>query len=233
MANGETFEAVNKSAAPDEAIILLGHGSRVPEAAKDMERVAARLRGKYGYPLVEVCFLSRLGPHFPEVFEKCVKLGVSKVLVIPYFLHSGLHLVLDVPEMLQRQAQRFPAVTIRMGRGFGFDELLVDLVQTRIQETRGFGDVRQMVLPPKEMYPVPSGQCEFVPMPPDKAVKYRTYVTCEHCDIRLRLVDAVRYEHRLLYGQHYHCRECDAKGVWNCMRSVELVTEFTDQHSKP
>jgi len=174
MANGETFKAGKKAAAPDEAIILLGHGSRVPEAGKDMEMVADRLRLKYGYPLVEVCFLSRLGPHFPEVFEKCVNLGASKVLVIPYFLNSGLHLVLDVPEMLQGQAQRFPDVTIRMGRGFGFDELLVDLVQTRIRETRSFSDVRQMVLPPKEMYPVPSGQCEFVPMPPDEAAKYRT-----------------------------------------------------------
>ncbi len=174
MANGETFEAGKKAGVPDEAIILLGHGSRVPEAGKDMERVAARLRLKYGYPLVEVCFMSRIGPHFPEVFEKCVNLGAMKVLVIPYFLHSGLHLVVDVPEMLHEQAQRFPAVTLRMGRGFGFDELLVDLVQTRIRETRGFRDVIQIVLLPKEMYPVPSGQCEFVPMPPEEAAKYRT-----------------------------------------------------------
>jgi sirohydrochlorin ferrochelatase len=175
MVNDETFEVRKKGAAPEmEAIILLGHGSRVPEAGKDMEKVAVRLQQKYGYPLVEVCFMSRLGPHFPEVFEKCVKLGATKVLVIPYFLHSGLHLVLDVPEMLQEEAKKFPAVTLQMGRGFGFDEMLVDLVQTRIEETRSFRDVREVVLPPKEMYPVPKGQCEFVPMPPDEAAKYRT-----------------------------------------------------------
>ena len=115
MVNGETF-AKKKSAGSQEAIILLGHGSRVPEAGKDMERVAARLREKYGYPIIEVCFMSRLGPHFPEVFEKCVKLGA----------------------------------------------------------TRSFSDVRQLVLPSKEMYPVPEGQCEFVPLPPDEAAKYRT-----------------------------------------------------------
>lgn len=157
----------------NEAIILLGHGSRVPEAGKDMVRVAARLREKYGYEVVEVCFMSRLGPHFPEVFEKCVNLGATTVLVIPYFLHLGLHLVLDLPEMLQEQSQRFPAVTLQMGRGFGFDELLVDLVQKRIEETKSFRDVRQVELPPKEQYPVPEGQCEFVPMPPEEAEKYR------------------------------------------------------------
>ena len=174
MARGKTLEQGKKAAAPDEAIILLGHGSRVPEAGKDMERVAARLRQKYGYPLVEVCFMSRLGPHFPEVFEKCVNLGAVKVVVIPYFLHSGQHLVLDIPAMLQKQAQRFPAVTLQMGRGFGFDELLVDLVRTRIEETRSFRDVRQIVLPPKEMHPVTSGQCELAPMAPDEAAKYQT-----------------------------------------------------------
>jgi sirohydrochlorin ferrochelatase len=173
MVNGKGFEATKNTAVPGEAVILLGHGSRVPEAGKDMEKVAARLREKYGYPLVEVCFMSRLGPHFPEVFEKCVNLGATKVVVIPYFLHSGLHLVLDLPEMLQEQAKRFPAVTVQMGRGFGFDEKLVDLVQTRIEETRHFEDVRQIVLPPKEKYPVPKGQCEFVPMPPEEAAKYR------------------------------------------------------------
>jgi len=162
------FEGGKKANAAEEAVILLGHGSRVPEAGKDMERVAARLREKYGYRLVEVCFMSRLGPHFPEIFEKCVNLGARKVLVIPYFLHSGLHLVLDLPEMLQEQAKRFPDVSLRMGRGFGFDEMLVDLVHTRIEEARSLKDVRQIVLPPKEMYPVPKGQCEFVPVPADE-----------------------------------------------------------------
>ncbi len=167
MVDGGTVEDGKKAGRLQEAIILLGHGSRVPEAAKDMERVAARLREKYGYPAVEVCFMSRIGPHFPEVFEKCVNLGVTKVLVIPYFLHSGLHLVLDLPEMLQEQARRFPSVTLQMGRGFGFDEMLVDLIRTRIEETRSFKDVREMELPPKELYPLPKGQCEFVPVPPE------------------------------------------------------------------
>ena len=50
----------------DEAIILMGHGSRVPEAGKDMEEVARRLKEKYGYPRVEICSMSGLGPRFPR-----------------------------------------------------------------------------------------------------------------------------------------------------------------------
>ncbi len=170
----KSSEVSGKAACPLDAVIILGHGSRVPDAGKDMEKVAERLREKYGYPLVEICFMSRLGPHFPEIFEKCVKLGATRVLVIPYFLHSGIHLLLDIPEMLKEEALKFPGVSVQMGRSFGFDELLVDLLRARIEETRGASDVRELVLPPKEKYPVPEGQCEFVPMPPDEAAKYRT-----------------------------------------------------------
>ena len=104
---------------PFEAIILLGHGSRVPEAGKDMLRVARRLREKYGYSLVEVCFMSRLGPHFPEILEKCVRQGADRVVVIPYFLHSGLHILLDIPEMMKEEAQKFPGVQLVFGKSLG------------------------------------------------------------------------------------------------------------------
>jgi len=157
----------------DETIILMGHGSRVPGASRDMEEVAQRLRDKYGYPRVEICFVSRLGPHFPEIFEKCVNQGAKKVLAIPYFLHEGLHLLLDIPEMMQKEAKKFPHVKLMLGRSLGFDEGLVDLVERRIEESKDLCDVRDLPLPGREEYPVPPGQCEFVPMLPDEAAKYR------------------------------------------------------------
>jgi len=158
----------------DETIILMGHGSRVPGAGKDMEEVAQRLKDKYGYPRVEICFISRLGPHFPEIFEKCVNQGAKKVLAIPYFLHEGLHLLLDIPEMMQKEADKFPHVKLMLGRSLGFDEGLVDLVERRIEESKDLCDVRDLTLPGREEYPVPPGQCEFVPMPPDEAARYRS-----------------------------------------------------------
>jgi len=157
----------------NEAIILMGHGSRVPGAGKDMEEVARHLKAKYGYPWVEICFVSRLGPHFPEVFEKCVNQGAKRVLVIPYFLHEGLHLLLDIPEMMQKEANKYPRVKLILGKSFGFDEALVELVERRIEESKEICDVRDIVLPGRDEYPIPPGQYEFVQMPPDEAARYR------------------------------------------------------------
>lgn len=157
---------------PNEAVILLGHGSRVPEAGENMEKVAGRLKQKYGYQMVEICFMSRLGPHFPEIFERCVNQGATRVVVIPYFLHAGLHIVLDIPEMLQKEGQKFPHVELILGNGLGYDEALVDLVHKKIEGSRKLDDIRNLALPSKQAYPVPPGQCEFVPMLPEEAVKY-------------------------------------------------------------
>ena len=112
-----------------KAIILMGHGSRVPDAGKHMEKVASGLRAKYGYNIVEICYMSRLGPHFPEIFEKCVVQGVAEIVVIPYFLHDGLHLVLDIPEMMQEIVTQHPEVKLVLGKNLGFDDSLVDLVE--------------------------------------------------------------------------------------------------------
>ncbi len=155
-----------------KTIILLGHGSRVPDAGRHMEKVVAGLKAGYGYKMVEYCYMSRLGPHFPEVFKKCVNAGAKNIMVIPYFLHDGLHLVLDIPEMLQRVASHYPDVRLVLGKNLGFDSTLVDLVERRIVDSSGCPDIREVSLPPRNKYPVPKGQCEFVPMLPEEAAKF-------------------------------------------------------------
>lgn len=154
------------------AIILLGHGSRVRQAGDDMEKIATALRDRYGYPHVACCFMSRLGPHVPETLHSLVAAGETNILVIPYFLHSGLHLRLDIPELLQREAQQYPGVRIRLGAHLGYDHALVSLVHRRILASLGMGDVREIVLPPRSTFPVPPGQHEFVPMSPEEARRY-------------------------------------------------------------
>ncbi len=154
------------------AIILLGHGSRVQQAGGDMEKVAAALQAQYGYPRVVCCFMSRLGPHLPETLRALVTAGETRILVIPYFLHSGMHLRLDIPELLQQEAERYPGVSIQLGAHLGYDDALVGLVHRRIVGSLDAVDVRNLRLPPRRSFPIPPGQHEFVPMDPEEARRY-------------------------------------------------------------
>ncbi|VAX25849.1 hypothetical protein MNBD_NITROSPINAE02-405 [hydrothermal vent metagenome] len=162
------------------AIILMGHGSRVPGSGGDMEKVARRLAATCGYALVEICYMSRVAPYFPEALEKCVKQGAAKIVVIPYFLHSGLHLVLDIPQMIQEKARIYPDVEIIYGKHLGFDDSMVALVEKRIEESMTLGDVRTIKFPPREKYPLPKGELEFIPMTLEEAEKYRSEHDIHH-----------------------------------------------------
>ena len=100
--------------------------------------------------------------------------GATWVLVIPYFLHTGLHIRLDIPEMMQAEAAKYPGLRLQLGGNLGYDDILVDLVRKRIDESLGVADIRKIALPGRETFPVPPGQQEFVPMDPAEAKKYRS-----------------------------------------------------------
>lgn len=154
------------------AVILMGHGSRVPDAGKGMEKVASRLREMGVSDIVETCYMERLGPHFPETFEKCVKMGAAEIVLIPYFLHLGLHIRTDIPAMMKREARKYPHVKAVFGKNLGFDELLVDLVIKRIGESRALDDVRKMELKPRDHFHLQPGDKVFVQMKQDEAKEY-------------------------------------------------------------
>jgi sirohydrochlorin ferrochelatase len=155
-----------------KAIILLGHGSRVPGAGEGMERATQLLKERYEFQVVESCYMSRRGPHFPETLAGCVEKGATEILVIPYFLNTGLHIQLDIPEMMQTEAVKYPDIRLVYGKLMGYDDLIVDILKKRIEESEDLPDVRELKLAPRDAFPVPEGQGEFVEMSPEEAKRH-------------------------------------------------------------
>lgn len=155
-----------------KAVILMGHGSRVPDAGKCMEKVAARLRELSVSDIVDICYMERLGPRFPQVFEKCIKLGATEVVLIPYFLHLGLHTRTDIPSMMKLEAAKYPNVKLVFGKNLGFDELLVELVAKRVEESHLFDDVRNLHLNTRDHFRLQPNDRVYVPMEQDEAEQY-------------------------------------------------------------
>lgn len=125
-----------------ESVILLGHGSRLPGAGEDMTQVAHRIQVKTGHPSVMICNMQFLGPTFDEVFDQCAANGAKRIIVIPYFLHLGVHMQQDIPEMLREKAGSHPEIEIILGKNLGYDERLADIVIQRIAESRRLPDLK-------------------------------------------------------------------------------------------
>jgi sirohydrochlorin cobaltochelatase len=134
-----------------QAVILIGHGSRAVGADDDMEKIAAGLRVKLG-GIVVTCRMSGRGIPFAEAFDQCVCQGAKSVIVLPYFLHFGIHLREDIPEILRESGKKHPDVRLLLGKHLGYDDTLVNLVAKRIGESESLFDV-------PEPAPAPIDRC--------------------------------------------------------------------------
>lgn len=156
-----------------EAVILMGHGSRVPEAGQGMEAVARILKETGFCGIVEVCYMERQGPRFDEALAKCVAGGAKRVVLIPYFLHRGLHTRVDIPNMMRHEAEKYSNITLIFGKNLGYDDLLLQLVKKRIGESRQLPDVRKIEPQEREKYPLPPEAPVFVTMSQEEAAEYK------------------------------------------------------------
>jgi sirohydrochlorin ferrochelatase len=94
-------------------LVIFAHGSSVASANAAVEAIA-EATAKAGGFVVRVGFLEPVHPSLDEAVDTLVASGVSRVLVVPYFLTLGLHLQRDLPVIVDRIKSRHPAVEIRV-----------------------------------------------------------------------------------------------------------------------
>jgi len=131
-------------------------------ADDDMERIAGRLRAVAGGRIVDLCRMAGRGTSFGEVFERCVRQGAKTVIVIPYFLHFGVHLRQDIPEMLREAVAKHPEVRLVLGRHLGYDDALTALVERRIAESEALCDIRDLPATPIDRRPGPGKTAPYL-----------------------------------------------------------------------
>ena len=116
------------------ALLLIAHGSRRVEANADLEHVAAAVRDRGRYPVVQVSFLELAEPDIDAGAALCVETGATDVILLPYFLSPGKHVAEDLAAARDRLAARFPGVRFALAEPLGRHPLLIDVVEARARE---------------------------------------------------------------------------------------------------
>ena len=114
-----------------DALLVMVHGSPRPVANQDMFAVVDVLRERGSFPIVEVGFMELNDPPIPLAIERCVEQGAQRVIAVPYFLHTGMHVTDDLPDLLEEAQARYPDVEFLMGDYLGHDPLLADVIAER------------------------------------------------------------------------------------------------------
>lgn len=115
-------------------ILLIGHGSRVIEANRPLRMLAGQLR-EQGRSIVEVAFLEQDKPDIQDGIDCCVEQGAERILLYPYFLSVGAHVLKDIPAQIQTAAQRYPELELSLGRPLGLAPKLVEIVGAEVAES--------------------------------------------------------------------------------------------------
>lgn len=118
------------------AVLLIAHGSRRQEANEDLNRLAEQLSETGKYPLVFTSYLELAEPTIPQAGRDCVSAGAEEVLMLPYFLSAGRHVVDDLTRHRDELATEFPLVRFQLCPPLGLHPLMTQLVLERLEEGR-------------------------------------------------------------------------------------------------
>lgn len=119
----------------EQVVLMVGHGSRVPEAIAEFHRFADAFAERLSRP-VQRCFLELEDPDMATGLADAARsVGAGgEVLVLPLFLGAAAHQKNDVPASIQWARGQFPGAIFRYGTPLGCHAKLVTLLDQRVRE---------------------------------------------------------------------------------------------------
>nr|WP_263327897.1 sirohydrochlorin chelatase [Neobacillus sp. Marseille-Q6967] len=120
----------------DTAVLLLGRGGSDPDANSDLYKIARLLWEKTNYKIVEPAFMGVTTPLVNEGIERCLKLGAKKVIILPYFLFTGI-LIKRLEEMMVPFQNQYSNIEFKLAGYFGYHPKLQTILIDRVEEAIG------------------------------------------------------------------------------------------------
>jgi sirohydrochlorin cobaltochelatase len=125
---------------PETVVLLAGRGSTDPDGNAEVAKTARLLAETTPVAGVEFAFVSLATPGVAAGLDRCAALGARRVVVLPYFLFTGV-----LPDRVRDQAlawaQGQAGVEVRCAQVLGDTDELADLVIERYEEALA-GDIR-------------------------------------------------------------------------------------------
>jgi sirohydrochlorin ferrochelatase len=103
-----------------KSLLLVAHGSRRVESNEEVRILASRLAAATAeYFSVSCAFLELAEPSIPDGLRAAIGAGATEVVVLPYFLSAGRHVVSDIPAEVDVVRKERPDVAITLAPYLG------------------------------------------------------------------------------------------------------------------
>ncbi|WP_338740904.1 CbiX/SirB N-terminal domain-containing protein [Haloplanus salilacus] len=127
--SAETTPAGVSGSLDDEAVLLVGHGSRREKSNEQVRTLAVGLEERLGVP-VDAGFLELAEPSITDAIAGLAP-AVSTITVVHLSLFAASHVKNDVPLAVKRARTTHPDLTIHNGSHLGIHPAIVDLLDER------------------------------------------------------------------------------------------------------
>ena len=116
----------------DVDVMIIGHGSKDPNAQMSINYVVNGLKEKYRN--VSRCFLEIEQPDIFDGVKNCEKNNPQILVVVFYFLHEGAHVKTDINNDLKPALEKSNLKKVFITKHLGTDEKMIDLIIERAKE---------------------------------------------------------------------------------------------------
>jgi len=120
-----------------KALLLVAHGSRRKQSNEEVILLAEKLKNQCSaqYTIIHAGFLELSAPLIPDGIKQCVDDGATSIIVLPYFLNSGRHVIEDIPSVINETRALYPHVKINIAQHIGGSSLMMELLITSANTT--------------------------------------------------------------------------------------------------
>jgi sirohydrochlorin cobaltochelatase len=126
----------NEKCHPSETVLLfVGRGSSDPDANGDVYKMARILWEGSGYKTIETCFIGITHPRLEEGFRRARLYQPKRIVVLPYFLFTGV-LVKKIFDITAQQQEQYPEISMHCLPEMGIQPQLLQVLREREIETQ-------------------------------------------------------------------------------------------------
>ena len=126
-------------------VTVLGRGSSDRGANGEVAKLARWLFEETDHDLVDIAFTGITFPRLEAVVQRQVRLGMTQIVVLPYYLFTGT-LIERIRRQVERLRMQYPQVCFSLGDYFGFEEEIFLLLDERVQTVQS-GSMQQGAMP--------------------------------------------------------------------------------------
>lgn len=132
---GRMYKYQKQNLKSDKAgIIILSHGSKLKRANASLNETVRAIRQKTGLAAIVPAYLQFCQPDLEKSIKGFIAKGFQRIIIIPFFLFNGNHVTRDIPNIIEKEKEKYPKVNFIYTKNLGEDTRISDIMSEIVEE---------------------------------------------------------------------------------------------------